>query len=95
MLEHQDSVAASSLTIEDLTRFDYRCVTTSKLFAGCVLHETNKSKMDDIENKIERHIKLYAHVVPYPVIQEKCQEVERGLMADKGAQICVKKSFRH
>ena len=58
MLEHHDSVAASSLTSKDLSRFDYNDVTTNDLFVGCVLTET---KMDAFTGWILRHIKLYAH----------------------------------
>lgn len=96
VLEHLDSVAVSSLSNEDLTRLDYRHITNSNLFAGCKLHKTHESQMDVMERKIEHHVKLYTCVVPYPVIQEKCQEVKRVLVADNGCiDLCEKLFHDH
>ena len=85
VLEHKDTVVASYLNSEDLARFEHQHVTTNQLFVGCVLSQTNKSKMDDIERRVARHIKFYARVVPYSLLQEKCQQAERGLIADEGS----------
>ena len=39
--------------------------------------------MAAFQSSVEAHIKLHARVVPYHVIQQKCEEVERGLLQDK------------
>ena len=82
VLEHKDFVAASSLGKEDLPLFDHRDVVNNELFRGCTLSDANKSKIDGMRIRVSKQIKLYARVVPYPLIREKIQEVERGLMKD-------------
>ena len=82
MLEHPSTVAASSLGIENLPTFDHRYVCNKQMFAGCLLKEDNLRKMNEISNRVEKHIKLYPCTVPYPDIKEKCLELQMGFLPD-------------
>ena len=73
-------MAASSLRSEDLARFRYIYVGNDELFVGCTLTQGNSDKMDALEVRVARHIKLYTRVVPYPIIQERCEEAERPIV---------------
>lgn len=90
-LEYSISVAASSLSSEDLARFTYSDVPTKQLFDGCILHPADESKMKTVQNKLEYHLNQYNQVVSYPLLQEKFQELERGLVADDGLELCEKR----
>ena len=91
VLQHEGSVAASSLCKEDLLRFGHRDVSNNAMFVGCLLDPVNESKMYTVERSIEEHITLYARVVPYQKIQQKCEEVEKGLLEDKKSQDLCKR----
>ena len=78
MLEHPSTVAASSLDIEDLPTFDHRYVRNKQMFAGCLLEEDNLRKMNEMSNRVEKHMKLYACMMSYPDIKEKCLELQIG-----------------
>ena len=82
-LEYDDSIAASSLGPEDINLFEYRDVINKHLFADCTLTNINQAMMHGLQNRIARQVKLYSCVVPYPLIREKCEEVEKGLMEDQ------------
>ena len=58
MLEHPSTVAASSLGIEDLPTFVHRYVCNKQMFAGCLLEEDNLRKMNEMSNRVEKHMKL-------------------------------------
>ena len=85
-LQHESSVAASSLTTaDDRKKFKFRKVPTQHLFIGCNLTETNARKREALEGKVKQYIKHCARVVPYPVIeviQQKCFDVEKTLLED-------------
>ena len=91
MLQHKGSIAASSLCKEDLLRFVHRDVCNNAMFVGCLLDPVNESKMYTVERSIEEHITLYARVVPYQKIQQKCEEVEKGLLEDNKSQDLCKR----
>ena len=44
---------------------------------------------------IVHHIKLYAHVVSYPLIQEKCEEVVMGPLADGSTDLDLSEKILH
>ena len=39
-------------------------------------------KMKEMSYRVEKHMKSYAHVVPYPDLQEKHLELQMGLLPD-------------
>ena len=82
-MQHESSVAASSLTTaDDRKKFKFRKVPTQHLFIGCNLTETNARKREALEGKVKQYIKHCARVVPYQVIQQKCFDVEKTLLED-------------
>ena len=46
VLRHNSTVAASTLTLEDLNKFVYSKVTTKKLFSMCQVENDDKRKGD-------------------------------------------------
>lgn len=66
-------------------------VSNNDMFVECLLDPANENKRDAIKRSVEAHIKLYARVVPYLTIQQKCQEVEKGLLEDKQSQDLCKR----
>lgn len=85
-LQHESSVAASSLTTaDDRKKFKFRKVPTRHLFIGCNLTETNAREREALEGRVTQYIKHCTRVVPYPVIQviqQKCFDVEKTLLED-------------
>ena len=75
-------MAASSLGIEDLPRFPHNTVWNDELFVGCELTEGNKARMEPLQVKLTKQIKLYSRVVPYLDIQQKCEEVEKYIVEE-------------
>ena len=53
-------MAASSLGIEDLPRFPHNTVWNDELFVGCELTEGNKARMEPLQVKLTKQIKLYS-----------------------------------
>ena len=82
MLEHSSIIAVSPLGIEDLPTFDHRYVCNKQMFAGYLLEEDNLRKKNEMSNRVEKHIKLYARTVPYPDIKGKCLELQMGFLPD-------------
>lgn len=93
MLQHEGSVAVSSLHKEDLLRFEHRDVSNDTMFIGCFLDPADLGKIDAVQRSVEGHIKLYACMMPYHIIQRKCEEVERGSWKIRKAKIYVKGSL--
>ena len=79
VLEHKETVAASSLGNEDLRLFCCKDVVTQQLFEGCTVTDDIRRNLDAMKNRISQQVKLYAHVVPYPLILEKCVEAEKDV----------------
>ena len=59
-LEHPISVGASSLSMEDLSRFMYRDVPTKQLFHGCVPHPDDTKLLFHV---MKMMIAVYGQVV--------------------------------
>ena len=68
---------------EDINLYEYRDIINKHLFAECTLSDMIKMNMHAMQDRISRQIKLYSCVVPYLLVREKCQEVEKRLINDQ------------
>ena len=85
VLQHKISISASSLSCEDIQRFKYKTVTTVELFSGCKPDESDLKNMKEMEQKLQDRINFYSGgVVPYALLQSKCEELEKGLLVAAG-----------
>ena len=91
-LKHPVSVTTSSLSGEDLQRFNPRYTTTKKLFIGCVVQKGDKEKMKAIEQRLKHCLELSTSVIPFSKVLEKCQELEKELILDRSSDktLCQK-----
>ena len=82
VLEHESTVAASSLGHEDLKTFEYQFVRNQTLLAGYELLEGDKRRMEGLCERVEKRMRVYSHVVPYREVQDRCRELQKKIMSD-------------
>ena len=82
-------MAASSLGNEDITRFQHSNVWNDELFVGCEITESNKTRMEPLQVRLTKHIKLYSQVVSYLDIQQKCEDQEKCIV-ENNTTFCQK-----
>ena len=93
VLKQYNTVAASSLNLDDLNRFKFFTVTKKQLFSGCEVKKVDEGNMKMMEQRLKRHLEQCKSVIPFSLISQKCQELEKDLMHDTGAdklELCQK-----
>ena len=81
VLKRDVTVAASTLNLEDLDRFNFSKVTMKRLFSGCEVKEADVMNMKLMEQRVKHHLEQCRSVIPCSLITQKCLELERHLIS--------------
>ena len=93
VLQHEDSVAASSLRKEDLLRFGHRDVSNNAMFVGCLLDPVNERKCIQLKEALKstlRFMLVWSHI---RIDNRSVRRLKRGSWKIRKAKIYVKGSL--